>query len=94
MFWAEKSGNYGAINKKGEIIIPFKLSSAGNFNEGYAFVFTETEYGIIDAKGTFVMKAPKPYSYGYSSSGTGKETIYSINNKKYNYKGVPIIVAK
>ncbi len=90
LYWAEQRSGYGAINRKGETIIPFNLANTNDFCEGYAFVFTKTDYGIIDTKGKFVMRAPKPDSYSYSSSGTGNQTIYKINKKKYNYKGIII----
>jgi hypothetical protein len=82
-----ESDKYGAINNKGEEVIPFKFGEIKDFQAGYAFVFTEKEYGIIDKTGKFMMQAPRPMSYGMSTNWEGKERTYQINDKTYNYKG-------
>lgn len=38
---------YGAINAKGEVIIPFIYNKLGNFKNGYAYYLT-TAYGLVD----------------------------------------------
>ena len=38
---------YGAINTKGEVIIPFVYKKLGNFKNGYAYYLTNA-YGIVD----------------------------------------------
>lgn len=82
-----ESDKYGAINNKGEEVVPFHFYEIKNFQAGYAFVFTENEYGIIDKTGKFMMRAPKPMSYGMGTNWEGKERTYQINDKTYNYKG-------
>lgn len=53
---------YGFINAKGQEIIPFRYSDAGNFSDGLAYVRHKGKYGFINAKGEEVihltMKAP------------------------------------
>lgn len=38
---------YGAINAKGEIIIPFMYNKLGNFKNGYAY-YMSSQYGLVD----------------------------------------------
>ena len=38
---------YGAINSKGEIIIPFNYSKLGNFKNKFAY-YLSTQYGLVD----------------------------------------------
>ncbi len=78
---------YGAINSRGVLVVPCRFNEIKEFQAGYAFVFTDDLYGIIDSAGKFMMKAPKPSSYGMSTNWKGKERTYTINDKTYNYKG-------
>jgi hypothetical protein len=78
---------FGCIDNKGKIIIPFIFKEISEFNAGYAFVFTENSYGIIDTTGKFMMKEPRPSSYGLSTNWEGTARTYLLNGKKYNYKG-------
>jgi hypothetical protein len=85
---AENDKNlFGFIDKKGKMTVPFTFKEIYEFNAGYAFVFTENSYGIIDATGKFMMKEPRPTSYGLSTNWDGKARTYLLNGKKYNYKG-------
>ena len=47
----EKSGKWGYLNERGEIIIPFKYDGADDFMEGLAKVKLNEKYGCIDEKG-------------------------------------------
>jgi hypothetical protein len=38
---------YGAINARGEIIIPFMYKKLGNFKDGYAY-YISSKYGLVD----------------------------------------------
>jgi len=46
---------YGYINKKGEVIIPAQFDGATFFNNGKACVKLGENWGIIDAKGKFIV---------------------------------------
>ena len=50
-----EEGNYGFIDKNGELIIPFKYSYAGCFNEGLAMVKLNGKYGFIDNLGNEII---------------------------------------
>ena len=43
----------GYIDRAGEMVIPPRFASAGNFRGGHAFVFLGERAGLIDRKGTF-----------------------------------------
>lgn len=86
----DEKGKYGVVNTKGVLAVPCRFSEIKDFEAGYAFVFTEDLYGIIDKTGKFMMQAPRPSSYGMSTNWKGKERTYQINGKQYNYKGDPI----
>ncbi|MES2513638.1 MAG: WG repeat-containing protein [Bacteroidota bacterium] len=46
--YVSKSNNlYGAINAKGEIVIPFSYKKLGNFKNGYAY-YLAAQYGLVD----------------------------------------------
>jgi len=49
---------YGAINKKGELIIALKFNRINDFKEGYAIAQKERdgEFGVIDKTGKFVIQ--------------------------------------
>lgn len=79
--------NYGALNNSGDLTVPCRFSEIKDFQAGYAFVFTNDSYGVIDKTGKFMMKAPRPSSYGLSTNWKGTERTYQINDKRYNYKG-------
>lgn len=47
LFVCKLNNLYGAINDKGEIIIPFTYNKLGNFKNGYAYYMT-SHYGLVD----------------------------------------------
>ena len=47
LFVCKSNNNYGAINAKGEIIIPFTYSKLGNFTNNFAY-YLSTKYGLVD----------------------------------------------
>lgn len=47
LFVCKSNNLYGAINDKGEIIIPFTYNKLGNFKNGYAYYMT-AQYGLVD----------------------------------------------
>lgn len=46
---------YGYMNHNGQIAIPLRFDSAGNFKEGLAKVGIKDQYGYIDASGQFAI---------------------------------------
>ena len=49
LFVCKSSGFYGAINAKGETIIPLIYNKLGDFKNGYAY-FLSNKYGLINTK--------------------------------------------
>lgn len=47
LFVCQDKELYGAINEKGETIIPFKYNRLGNFKNGYAY-YLSSNYGLIN----------------------------------------------
>lgn len=47
LFVCKSNNVYGAINAKGEIIIPFSYSKLGNFKNNFAY-YLSTKYGLVD----------------------------------------------
>ena len=47
LFVCKSNNLYGAINLKGEIIIPFIYTKLGNFKNNYAY-YLSTQYGLVD----------------------------------------------
>lgn len=82
--WKEKDGNYGFVNEKGKIVIPFDLIEAGEFRGKYAVVKREIPgkgvwIGLIDANGKPHTQFEQwPYYIHYNE----KEKIwnYTIND--------------
>lgn len=46
LFVCKSKSNYGAINAKGETIIPFTYNKLGNFKNGYAY-YLSSQYGLV-----------------------------------------------
>jgi hypothetical protein len=46
LFVCKSNNMYGAINAKGEIIIPFSYNKLGNFKNGYAY-YLAAQYGLV-----------------------------------------------
>ena len=57
--------HFGYINTKGELIIPFVLDEANDFNNGYAIVKYKNEDGIMDKNGNVYLS--KNLIYGEKS---------------------------
>ena len=53
----KKDDEYGFINRRGEVVVPVKWNSAGNFNQaGYALVALGSgKWGLIDREGNEVI---------------------------------------
>ncbi len=47
LFVCKSNAMYGAINAKGEIVVPFTYAKLGNFKNGYAY-YMSTLYGLVD----------------------------------------------
>lgn len=47
LFVCKTNNLYGAINAKGEIIIPFTYNKLGNFKNGFAY-YLSSQYGLLD----------------------------------------------
>ncbi|MES2761142.1 MAG: WG repeat-containing protein [Bacteroidota bacterium] len=47
LYIAKSNNTYGAINAKGEIVIPFSYKKLGNFKNGYAY-YMAAQYGLVD----------------------------------------------
>ena len=50
---AHKNGNYGCVNFKGGIVIPFNYSELNYCGENY-FIAKKEKYGLINARGTII----------------------------------------
>lgn len=51
-----ENGEYGYVDRKGNIAIPYKFDHAATFSEGLARVRLSGDYGFIDSTGKFVIK--------------------------------------
>lgn len=58
---------YGYKDENGEVIIEPIYDYAGNFSEGYAYVFNESEGGYIDLEGNMILDIDH-YCFGYEFS--------------------------
>lgn len=83
---------FGFINTKGAVAIPCSYTSASSFNEGIAMVSRtkndQSEIGLINTKNEAVVPFKQVSSSGQSGEGAKKE--YTLDDKKYNAKGVEI----
>ncbi|MBN2897738.1 MAG: WG repeat-containing protein [Clostridia bacterium] len=72
------SEQYGYVDKKGNVVIPFKLDDAFDFSGDYAVYSEVGKYGIIDKMGNFVM-APVYDNLGITGSGfvLGYDGLYT-----------------
>lgn len=81
--------SYGYINKAGQPVLG-KYSVAYGFAGGYALVFDNDVFSLIDTSGKKVKQIPYKTLGDPTISLTGKSTIYEIDGKQYNYAGQPI----
>ena len=64
----EKTGKWGYVDTKGNIVIKEKFDEASLFSEGLATVKIERKYGFIDTEGKFVIKPQFNMSADFSYS--------------------------
>ncbi|MBD1385351.1 WG repeat-containing protein [Mucilaginibacter rigui] len=81
--------SYGYLNKAGQPVFG-KYTVAYGFAGGYALVFDNNIFSLIDTSGKKVKQIPYKTLGDPTISLTGKSTIYEIDGKKYNYAGQPI----
>ena len=55
--WVQSREQYGFINIKGEVAIPFQYQQALPFSNGTALVKVNNRFGVIDKKGSLVIPA-------------------------------------
>ena len=83
-----KEGKTGYMNRKYQEVIPARFDDGSNFVEGYAMVIQGNTYGIIDAKGKYVMKENfTRANHSYYFGSPDRDIIYEIDGRQYNYKG-------
>jgi hypothetical protein len=80
---------YGYLNKAGQPVFG-KYSVAYGFAGGYALVFDNDVFSLIDTSGKKVKQIPYKTLGDPTIALTGKSTIYEIDGKKYNYAGQTI----
>ncbi|MCD0489910.1 WG repeat-containing protein [Pedobacter sp. MC2016-14] len=85
----EAGKSYGYLNKAGQPVLS-KYTVAYGFEAGYALVFDNDVFSIIDTSGKKVRQIPYKVLGDPTISLSGKQTIYEIDGKKYNYIGQPI----
>lgn len=80
-------GNWGYINTKNVLVIPFMYNEAKNFSKISAMVRTDNGYQLIDHKN----KVIKKFDDGFRSYSVKKDadnlTYSNYNGKTYNSKG-------
>nr|WP_067060425.1 WG repeat-containing protein [Mucilaginibacter sp. L294] len=81
--------SYGYLNKAGQPVFG-KYSVAYGFAGGYALVYDNNAFSLIDTSGKKVKQIPYKTLGDPTISLSGKSTIYEIDGKKYNYAGQPI----
>ena len=86
----EEAGKaYGYLNRSGQPVFS-KYTVAYGFAGGYALVFDNDIFSLIDTTGKKVRQIPYKVLDDPTISLSGKQTIYEIDGKKYNYIGQPI----
>ncbi len=76
LFVCKLKNNYGAINAKGETIIPFTYSKLGNFKNGFAY-YLSTHYGLVSTT-NIALKAQWDW---ISDVDTNNIVLVKTNNK-------------
>ncbi len=70
MIWIKKGDKYGVINKKGDVIIPFKFDSFKSFNKkGISVVEVNGKFGYIDEKGKYIIKLSYDHAENFDENG-------------------------
>lgn len=86
----EEAGKaYGYLNTSGQPVFA-KYTVAYGFAGGYALVFDNDVFSLIDTTGKKVKVIPYKVLGDPTISLSGKQTIYEIDGKRYNYTGQPI----
>lgn len=76
LFVCKLNNFYGAINSKGEIIIPFTYNKLGNFKNNYAY-YNANQYGLVD----ITNKALNAHWEWISDVDSNLITVVKKNNK-------------
>jgi hypothetical protein len=80
-----QDGNWGYIDKKGNVVIPFKYDCAKDFSEDLAAIQLNEKWGFINEQGEIVI--PCKFSYADSFS-EGLALVFFNGNWGYiNKKG-------
>jgi hypothetical protein len=66
LFPVHKSGKGGYINAQGELVIPFRFDTVGDFSEGLARAECAGRWGFIDTVGRWVIKPQFPWAHDFS----------------------------
>jgi hypothetical protein len=85
----KKNGKYGAVNSKGNIVIPFEYEKLGNFSSDRAYASLDgIHYGYIDSKNNcvidFIYKdgqggfEPRSFSEGYAITSKGEFDYFYV----------------
>lgn len=73
-----KNGKYGYMNKKRELVIPYRYKDADEFKDGLAIVVNQNDrYGAIDQSGKTVV----PIKFGYLGGYSDGLSLYTENNR-------------
>jgi hypothetical protein len=89
----------GYIDKKGQFVIPPKFEWGGPFSDGRAVVYQNGAYGVIDARGGWIVKPDKELTWiedfheGYAvatvkSAGKRLEFLLDKSGKRLTFPGV------
>lgn len=81
--------DYGYINHEGKSVFG-NYKMAYGFAGGYALVLDDHTFSLIDHSGKKVKQIPCKVLAEPTISLKGKNTIYEIEGKKYNYTGQPV----
>lgn len=74
LYVCKSNGFYGAINTKGEIIIPFEYNKLGNFKNKFAY-YLSNQYGLVD-----IFNKPMKAQWDWISD-VDTNTIAIVKNK-------------
>lgn len=70
---------YGAVNSKGQVIIPFEYDGISAFEDGLAVVEKNKKYGLVDLNGKIMI--PVMYDYVYHCENSGWPKSVKLNGK-------------